>query len=131
VGWFGFNGGSAAAAGHEAAFACLATQLAAATAAFVWMLQVSRHSPSFPLAFACLATQLAAATAAFVWMLQVSRHSPSFPLSVRVPGHAARSSHRGLRVDAPGESTLAILPHLQRSRVYCGMHARILSSIHR
>jgi len=39
VGWFGFNGGSAAAAGQEAAFACLATQLAAATAAFVWMMQ--------------------------------------------------------------------------------------------
>jgi Amt family ammonium transporter len=39
VGWYGFNGGSALAAGADAAFACLATQLAAASAAFTWMLQ--------------------------------------------------------------------------------------------
>jgi ammonia channel protein AmtB len=39
VGWYGFNGGSALAAGADAAFACLATQLAAATAALVWTAQ--------------------------------------------------------------------------------------------
>jgi len=39
VGWYGFNGGSAVAAGADAAFACLATQLAAATAACVWTAQ--------------------------------------------------------------------------------------------
>ena len=39
VGWYGFNGGSALAAGADAAFACLATQIAAATAAIVWTAQ--------------------------------------------------------------------------------------------
>eukprot|EP00238_Polyblepharides_amylifera_P011388 CAMPEP_0196575122 /NCGR_PEP_ID=MMETSP1081-20130531/4674_1 /TAXON_ID=36882 /ORGANISM="Pyramimonas amylifera, Strain CCMP720" /LENGTH=547 /DNA_ID=CAMNT_0041893325 /DNA_START=116 /DNA_END=1759 /DNA_ORIENTATION=+ len=39
VGWFGFNGGSAVSAGSEAAFACLATQISAATAAIVWLAQ--------------------------------------------------------------------------------------------
>ena len=39
VGWYGFNGGSALTASADAAFACLATQLAAATAAAVWSLQ--------------------------------------------------------------------------------------------
>lgn len=38
-GWFGFNGGSAAAAGAEAAFAILATQISAAAAGLVWMFQ--------------------------------------------------------------------------------------------
>uniref|UniRef100_A0A7R9TKY3 Ammonium transporter n=1 Tax=Prasinoderma coloniale TaxID=156133 RepID=A0A7R9TKY3_9VIRI len=37
VGWFGFNGGSAAAAGTEAAFANLCTHLSASIAALVWM----------------------------------------------------------------------------------------------
>lgn len=36
VGWFGFNGGSALSAGGGAAFACMATQIAAATAAVTW-----------------------------------------------------------------------------------------------
>jgi|TARA_B110000977_G_scaffold17311_1_gene21051 Amt family ammonium transporter len=39
VGWYGFNGGSALSAGADAAFACLATQIAAATAAMVWTAQ--------------------------------------------------------------------------------------------
>ena len=39
VGWYGFNGGSALAAGADAAFACLATQIAAATAAVTWTAQ--------------------------------------------------------------------------------------------
>ena len=39
VGWYGFNGGSALAAGADAAFACLATQIAAATAAMTWCAQ--------------------------------------------------------------------------------------------
>ena len=38
VGWFGFNGGSALSAGANAAFACMATQIAAATAAVTWTL---------------------------------------------------------------------------------------------
>ena len=38
VGWFGFNGGSAAAAGSEAAFANLVTHLSASIAGLVWML---------------------------------------------------------------------------------------------
>ena len=37
VGWFGFNGGSALAANGDAAMALLATHIAAATAAFTWM----------------------------------------------------------------------------------------------
>jgi Amt family ammonium transporter len=37
VGWFGFNGGSALAAGPRAAMAITATHLAACTGAFVWM----------------------------------------------------------------------------------------------
>lgn len=37
VGWFGFNAGSAVAANKTAAMAMLVTQLAAATAALVWM----------------------------------------------------------------------------------------------
>jgi len=37
VGWFGFNAGSALAANRTAAMAMLVTQLAAATAALVWM----------------------------------------------------------------------------------------------
>ena len=39
VGWYGFNGGSALAAGADAAFACVATQIAAAAAASVWAIQ--------------------------------------------------------------------------------------------
>eukprot|EP00241_Pyramimonas_parkeae_P002354 CAMPEP_0114246116 /NCGR_PEP_ID=MMETSP0058-20121206/12274_1 /TAXON_ID=36894 /ORGANISM="Pyramimonas parkeae, CCMP726" /LENGTH=525 /DNA_ID=CAMNT_0001359247 /DNA_START=43 /DNA_END=1620 /DNA_ORIENTATION=+ len=39
VGWYGFNGGSAIAAGSGAAYAALSTQISAATAALVWMLQ--------------------------------------------------------------------------------------------
>lgn len=39
VGWYGFNGGSALAAGADAAFACLATQIAAASAAITWCAQ--------------------------------------------------------------------------------------------
>lgn len=39
VGWYGFNGGSALTAGSNAAFAVLATQLAASTAAFTWSIQ--------------------------------------------------------------------------------------------
>ncbi len=38
VGWFGFNGGSALAAGADAAMAVLVTHTAAATACLVWML---------------------------------------------------------------------------------------------
>lgn len=37
VGWFGFNGGSALAANGDAAMALTATHIAAATAAFTWM----------------------------------------------------------------------------------------------
>ena len=37
VGWFGFNGGSAGAAGHDAAFANLVTHLSASMAGLVWM----------------------------------------------------------------------------------------------
>jgi ammonium transporter, Amt family len=37
VGWFGFNGGSALAANGNAAYAIMATHLAAATAALTWM----------------------------------------------------------------------------------------------
>jgi Amt family ammonium transporter len=37
VGWFGFNGGSAAAANGDAAMAILVTHLSAATASLVWM----------------------------------------------------------------------------------------------
>ena len=37
VGWFGFNAGSAAGAGHQAAMAQLVTQVATAAAAFGWM----------------------------------------------------------------------------------------------
>ncbi len=44
VGWFGFNGGSALAAGGDAAMAILVTHVAAATAALVWMaLEWTRH----------------------------------------------------------------------------------------
>ncbi len=38
VGWFGFNGGSALAAGSRAAFAIVATHLAASAGALTWML---------------------------------------------------------------------------------------------
>ncbi|HEY7299548.1 MAG TPA: ammonium transporter [Xanthobacteraceae bacterium] len=38
VGWFGFNGGSALAAGSRAVFAIMATHLAASTGALTWML---------------------------------------------------------------------------------------------
>ena len=38
VGWFGFNGGSALAAGGDAAMAVAVTHIAAATGAFTWML---------------------------------------------------------------------------------------------
>ncbi|MCT2399483.1 ammonium transporter [Novosphingobium mangrovi (ex Huang et al. 2023)] len=38
VGWFGFNGGSALAANDDAAAAIIATHVAAATAAMVWLL---------------------------------------------------------------------------------------------
>ena len=38
VGWFGFNAGSAVSAGMQAGMAMLVTHLAAATAAFTWML---------------------------------------------------------------------------------------------
>jgi Amt family ammonium transporter len=38
VGWFGFNAGSAVAAGLQAGMAMLVTQIAAAVAAFTWML---------------------------------------------------------------------------------------------
>jgi len=38
IGWFGFNGGSALAAGNGAGMALLVTHIAAATAALVWML---------------------------------------------------------------------------------------------
>ena len=38
VGWFGFNGGSAAAADTSAGMAMLVTHLSAATASLVWML---------------------------------------------------------------------------------------------
>jgi Amt family ammonium transporter len=38
VGWFGFNGGSALAAGSRAAFAIFATHLAASAGALTWML---------------------------------------------------------------------------------------------
>ena len=38
VGWFGFNGGSAAAAGAGAAFANLVTHLSASMAGLVWLL---------------------------------------------------------------------------------------------
>eukprot|EP00240_Pyramimonas_obovata_P001992 CAMPEP_0118921396 /NCGR_PEP_ID=MMETSP1169-20130426/696_1 /TAXON_ID=36882 /ORGANISM="Pyramimonas obovata, Strain CCMP722" /LENGTH=532 /DNA_ID=CAMNT_0006862111 /DNA_START=40 /DNA_END=1638 /DNA_ORIENTATION=+ len=44
VGWYGFNGGSAVAAGSGAAFAALATQISAATAACVWLLQDIKES---------------------------------------------------------------------------------------
>jgi ammonia channel protein AmtB len=44
VGWYGFNGGSAVVAGADAAFAVLASQISAATAACVWMLQVRQTS---------------------------------------------------------------------------------------
>lgn len=37
IGWFGFNGGSALAAGNGAGMALLVTHIAAATAALVWM----------------------------------------------------------------------------------------------
>jgi Amt family ammonium transporter len=37
VGWFGFNGGSALSAGSRAAFAIVATHLAASTGALTWM----------------------------------------------------------------------------------------------
>ena len=37
VGWFGFNGGSALSAGFRAAFAIVATHLAASTGALTWM----------------------------------------------------------------------------------------------
>ena len=37
VGWFGFNGGSALTAGSRAAFAIVATHLAASAGAFTWM----------------------------------------------------------------------------------------------
>ena len=37
IGWFGFNGGSALAAGNGAGMALLVTHIAAATAAIVWM----------------------------------------------------------------------------------------------
>mmetsp|Transcript_72142 Transcript_72142/g.227645 ORF Transcript_72142/g.227645 Transcript_72142/m.227645 type:complete len:576 (-) Transcript_72142:33-1760(-) len=39
VGWYGFNAGSAAAAGGAAAMAAVVTQISAATAAFLWMIQ--------------------------------------------------------------------------------------------
>jgi Amt family ammonium transporter len=38
VGWFGFNGGSALGAGARASMAILVTQVAAAAAAFSWLL---------------------------------------------------------------------------------------------
>ena len=38
IGWFGFNGGSALAAGNGAGMALLVTHIAAATAALVWMI---------------------------------------------------------------------------------------------
>ena len=38
VGWFGFNAGSAVSAGMQAGMAMLVTHMAAATAAFVWMI---------------------------------------------------------------------------------------------
>jgi Amt family ammonium transporter len=37
IGWFGFNGGSALAAGNSAGMALLVTHIAAATASLVWM----------------------------------------------------------------------------------------------
>lgn len=37
VGWFGFNGGSALGAGARASMAILVTQVAAAAAAFSWL----------------------------------------------------------------------------------------------
>ena len=48
VGWLGFNGGSALAAGGEAAGAVLATQCGAAAGAFAWMLAdwIRRGKPS-------------------------------------------------------------------------------------
>jgi Amt family ammonium transporter len=38
VGWFGFNGGSALAAGGDAGMAILVTHISAATGAFTWMM---------------------------------------------------------------------------------------------
>src|SRR5437016_4672356 len=48
VGWFGFNGGSALAAGSRAAFAITATHLAASAGALTWMLLEwwTRRKPS-------------------------------------------------------------------------------------
>jgi Amt family ammonium transporter len=48
VGWFGFNGGSALGAGSRAAFAIVATHLAASTGALTWMVLewITRGKPS-------------------------------------------------------------------------------------
>src|SRR5256885_4637320 len=48
VGWFGFNGGSALGANSRAAFAIVATHLAASTGALTWMFLewITRGKPS-------------------------------------------------------------------------------------
>jgi ammonium transporter, Amt family len=48
VGWFGFNGGSALGSGSRAAFAIVATHLAASTGALTWMVLewITRGKPS-------------------------------------------------------------------------------------
>lgn len=53
VGWYGFNGGSAVVAGADAAFAVLASQISAATAAGVWMLQDIKQDGKSSLLGAC------------------------------------------------------------------------------